>query len=155
MEQPKITVQKTATYYGVMTGLAAIIYMVLLKVFGLIESVSLHFLMGFILVVGVVLALKNHSAKKNGQINYLEGLGVGALVGLVTAVVFAIFQLVVNMFFDSPFTYPYLANDSYGDGGALGFLIITWIVLGLVIGAFIGYLSMQYFKGPSHSMKED
>jgi len=152
MEQRKTTVQKTGTYYGVMVGIVAIIYMALIKLIGQMENVTLHFVPGIILVIGVVLAISRHKARKNGSIDYLEGIGVGFFVGLVSSVMFTIAQVVVDSLFNMAYSYPYLADNAGEPGDSIAFIAITWIIFGIVIGPFVGYLAMQYFKSPDHKM---
>ncbi|ALJ00668.1 DUF4199 domain-containing protein [Rufibacter tibetensis] len=152
MEQRQVTVQKTGTSFGVMTGIAAILYMVLIKLVGLIENVSLHFLVGVILVVGVCLAIRRHKSTKTGKLGYLEGIGVGFFVGLVSSVLFTLFQVITNKMFDMAFLYPYMVDDTSGDEQALWVLAVIWLMMGVVIGAFVGYIAMQFFKRPDHKL---
>ncbi|GAB2536311.1 DUF4199 domain-containing protein [Rufibacter soli] len=152
MEQQRTTVQKTGTYYGIMTGVAAIIYIVLVKLLGLIENVSLHFLVGIVLVIGVIMAIKSHKSRKHGRIDYLEGIGVGFFVGLVSAVVYTLFQVLMDSVFHLAFSYPYRADESYGDQQAIWILGITWILMGIILGTFIGFIGMQFFKRPDHKL---
>ncbi|WP_165864872.1 DUF4199 domain-containing protein [Rufibacter latericius] len=152
MEQRRTTVQKTGTYFGIMTGIAAIIYMVLLRLLGLLENVSLHFLTGIILVIGICMAIRRHKIGKAGKIGYLEGIGVGFFVGLVASVLFTIFQVVIDKVFNLALSYPYMADESYGNEQAIWLLAITWILMGVVIGAFVGYIAMQFFKKPDHKL---
>ncbi|GAA4297464.1 DUF4199 domain-containing protein [Nibribacter koreensis] len=154
MEQRGTTVQKTGTYYGFLTGLAAIVYIILIKVIGQIENVGLHFLVGVILVIGVVLAIKHHKAVKHGHINYLEGIGVGFLVGLVAALIYTIFHVISNFAFDSAFSYPYMADNTYGEQQGIWIVAFIWLLLGVVIGAFVGYIAMQFFKRPDHKLSD-
>ncbi|MFA1771591.1 DUF4199 family protein [Rufibacter glacialis] len=152
MEQRRATVQKTGTYFGVMTGIAAIIYIVLIKLLGLIENVSLHFLTGIILVVGVCLAIKRHKIANHGKLGYLEGIGVGFFVGLVSSVLFSLFQVVVNKIFDLALSYPYMVDDTSGNEQATWLVGVIWVLMGVVIGAFVGYIAMQFFKRPDHKL---
>ncbi|WP_210465002.1 MULTISPECIES: DUF4199 domain-containing protein [Rufibacter] len=152
MEQRRTSVQKTGTYYGVMTGIAAIIYMILLRLLGLLENVSLHFLTGIILVIGICLAIRSYKIAKAGKLGYLEGIGVGFFVGLVSSVLFTIFQVLTDKVFNLAVSYPYAADESYGNEQAIWLMAIMWILLGVVIGAFVGYIAMQFFKRPDHKL---
>ncbi|KAA3438060.1 DUF4199 domain-containing protein [Rufibacter hautae] len=152
MEQRRTSVQKTGTYFGVMTGIAAIIYMILLRLVGLLENVSLHFLTGIILVIGICLAIRSFKIAKEGKIGYLEGIGVGFFVGLVSSVLFTIFQVLTDKVFNLAVSYPYAADESYGNEQAIWLMAIVWILLGVVIGAFVGYIAMQFFKRPDHKL---
>ncbi|WP_181305379.1 DUF4199 domain-containing protein [Rufibacter sp. XAAS-G3-1] len=150
MEQRRTTVQKTGTYFGIMTGIAAILYIVLVKLLGLIENVSLHFLTGIILVIGVCLAIRRHKIANAGALGYLEGIGVGFFVGLVSSVLFTIFQVLTDKIFNLALSYPYMADETYGNEQAIWVLAIIWVLLGVVLGAFVGYIAMQFFKRPDH-----
>lgn len=152
MEQRRATVQKTGTYFGIMTGIAAIIYIVLVKLLGLIENVSLHFLTGIILVIGICLAIRRHKINKGGELGYLEGIGVGFFVGLISSVLYTIFQVLADKIFNLAISYPYMADETYGNEQAVWVVGIIWILLGVVIGAFVGYIAMQFFKRPDHKL---
>ncbi|AMM52152.1 hypothetical protein TH61_14500 [Rufibacter sp. DG15C] len=154
MEQRRTTVQRTGTYYGFLTGIAAIIYIVLVKLLGLIENVGLHFLIGLILVVGVVMAIKHHKSVKHGHINYLEGIGVGFVVGLVASIIYIIFHVVSNYVFDNAFSYPYMADNTYGVQQGIWIVAFIWLLMGVVIGTFVGYIAMQFFKRPDHKLSD-
>ncbi|WP_207430539.1 DUF4199 family protein [Sabulibacter ruber] len=155
MEQRSISVQRTGTYIGLMTGIAAIAYHLLLILTGLSDVTSLHFLTGVILVVGVCLGIKRHKALKNGFLNYLEGIGVGFMVGFVSSVVYTIAQVLGDYLFNMAYSYPYSVDDAAGDEPAIWLLATTWILMGVVLGPFIAYLAMQYFKRPDHKMTTD
>ncbi|QHL86289.1 DUF4199 family protein [Nibribacter ruber] len=154
MEQRRTTVQKTGTYYGFLTGIAAILYIILVKLIGMIENVGLHFVVGIILVIGVTLAIKHHKVTKHGHINYLEGIGVGFVVGLVAAIIYTLFHVLSNYLFDRAFSYPYMADNTYGPQESIWIVAFIWLVLGVVIGAFVGYIAMQFFKRPDHKLSD-
>lgn len=154
MEQRRTSVQKTGTYYGVITGIVAIVYHLLLIVTGLANVTSLHFLTGVILVVGVCLGIKRHKQLKNGRINYLEGIGVGFMVGLVSSVLYSTAQVLGDYLFDMAYSYPYMADDLYGDEPAIWIVATTWVIFGCAIGAFVAYLAMQFFKKPDHKLTD-
>ncbi|MFB9862152.1 DUF4199 domain-containing protein [Rufibacter immobilis] len=152
MEQRRTTVQKTGTYIGLMTGIAAIVYHLLLVVTGLSDMVSLHFLTGIILVIGVCWGIKRHKTHQNGRINYLEGVGVGFIVGIVSSIIYTIAQVIGDYVFNMAYSYPYMADDTYGSEPAIWLMAVTWILFGAVLGPFIAYLAMQYFKNPDHKL---
>ncbi|MFC6999877.1 DUF4199 domain-containing protein [Rufibacter roseus] len=154
MEQRRVTVQRTGTYYGIMTGIAAVIYMAIVKMIGQMENSTFHFLTGVILVVGVVWAIKGHKERLNGRIKYLEGIGVAFFVGLVSSVIFTIVQVLVDSLFDMAYSYPYYADNGAEDSSAIALIAITWIIFGIVVGPFVGYLAMQYFKSPDHKLTD-
>ncbi len=154
MEYPHISIQKTSIKYGVFTGLAHIIYFLLLILTGLVEVIELHFLTGIILVVGVVVAISRFKAARKGMIDYLQGLGLGLFVGLVSSAIFAVAQVVGDYLFSMVFTEAYRSSNLFFSDLSIWVQAVLWIVFGIWIGALTGFIAMQYFKRPDHRMNE-
>lgn len=154
MEHPNISVRKTGIKYGLYTGLASIIYYLLLIATGLVEVVGLHFLLGVILTIGICVAIIRFKQARNGLIEYLQGIGLGFTVGIVSSILFSFAQVIGDYLFGMVFSAPYRAEDFFGDHLAIWWNAVTWILLGIVLGPFIAYLAMQYFKSPDHKMED-
>lgn len=154
MEHPHISVRRTSIKYGFFTGLAHIIYFLLLILTGLVEVIELHFLAGIILVVGIVVAISRFKAARRGMIDYLEGLSLGLLVGLISSAIFAVAQVVADYLFNMAFTEAYRSSNLFFSDLSIWVQAVLWIVFGIWIGALTGFIAMQYFKRPDHRMNE-
>jgi hypothetical protein len=154
MEHPHISVRRTSIKYGFYTGLAHIGYFLLLIITGLIEVIELHFLTGLFLVVGVVVAISRFKAARRGMIEYLQGLSLGLLVGLVSSALFALAQVIGDYLFNMAFTGVYRSRNFFFSDLSIWVQAILWIVFGIWVGAITGFIAMQYFKSPDHKMKE-
>jgi hypothetical protein len=153
MEHQNISVRRTGIKYGFYTGLASLVYFLFLIVTGLIEVVELHFLTGVILVVGICVAISRFKKARNGMIDYMQGIGLGLGVGLVSSLMYAVVQVLGDYLFGMVYTFPYRADNFFGDNLAIWLLAVTWIIFGVVLGPFIAYMAMQYYKRPDHKME--
>ncbi|MEM9982273.1 MAG: DUF4199 domain-containing protein [Bacteroidota bacterium] len=86
--------------YGLMVGLAAIIYGILLQITGLASVTGLQWLGGVITIVGMVLAMKYYKESNGGYMTFSQGLGVGTILAAVSGVLSSIFTLIYIRFID-------------------------------------------------------
>lgn len=154
MEHPNISVRRTSIKYGFFTGLAHIIYFLFLILTGLIEVIELHFLTGLFLVVGVVMAISGFKRASKGMIDYLQGIGLGLFVGLISSAAFAVVQVLGDYMFNMAFTGVYRSNNLFFSDLSIWVQAFLWIIFGIWVGALTGFISMQYFKRPDHTMEE-
>jgi hypothetical protein len=50
------------------------------------------------------------------------------------------------------YSAPYSLDNMAGEESSIWLVAIMWVLFGVVLGAFIGYLAMQYFKEPDHKL---
>jgi len=153
MPSTRTSIEKTAIRYGVFTALASIIYFMLLKVLGLIDQIAYSFLLGVILTVGVCMALAYYKRTNENQITYLIGVGIGFATGLVAAVLFGI-SLVIYSTIDPTFVEAMQTRYLFGLEFSITLVFMAIVLQGMIIGAFVGYIAMQYFKNPDHKPAE-
>ncbi|RYU78496.1 DUF4199 domain-containing protein [Hymenobacter persicinus] len=101
---PSVTTTSVALRYGLLTGLASIIFSFILMATGQETNVPLSMLGLVIWVVGVVMAHKFFKANNGGFMSYSQGLGIGTIISLVSGVMGAIFRYVYTEFIDSSST---------------------------------------------------
>nr|AGU11754.1 hypothetical protein [uncultured organism] len=144
------SLQKTATRYGVFTAVASIVYFLLMKVLGLLEQIQYSFLVGVILSIGICLAIAQYKRQNDLRITYLSGLGVGFATSLVSSVLFGAFVTIYSMF-DKTFVTAMQTRDLFGlDLSVAAVCFIGILLQGVMIGSFVGYIAMMYFKSPDH-----
>ncbi|GAA3933556.1 DUF4199 domain-containing protein [Hymenobacter algoricola] len=102
MENTSTAVTTTAVgiRYGLLVGLASVIFTFILFATGQEGNVPLSLLGMVIWIVGVVLAHKFFKANNGGFMSYSQGLGIGTLLSAVSGVLGAIFRYVYMEFID-------------------------------------------------------
>jgi len=129
--------------YGIGTGLAMILYFMVMKFTGLIDITELRYLNLFIIMGGLYSYFKK-TAKEN--VDYLSAFSSGIYVSLVTVITFVLFFMLYIDIIDPAF-YDYIKeNEPFGnslDKSALGFMLI---VEGMCSGFIVTFMLMQHFK---------
>lgn len=144
----------TAIKYGILVGVAYIIYFILMGVFDLLEIVELSFFSSIFLIIGIVMAISAHKRQRNGMINYFQGLGIGLVTGLVSSLMLAIFLVIYISTFAQEYFDSLQASALFPEGLSMLSLFALTIVYGLWPGLFIAFIAMQWFKRPDHTMPE-
>jgi hypothetical protein len=134
--------------YGIGTGLAMILYFMLMKFTGLIDTTELRYLNLFIIMGGLYSYLKK-TANKN--VDYLSAFSSGIFVSLIAVITFVLFFMIYIDIIDPAF-YDYIKeNEPFGnslDKTALGFMLI---VEGMCSGFILTFVLMQHFKSHLHN----
>ena len=154
MASSSITYQKVSIKYGVIVGIVHMVYFLLMWALGLTNIVELSFFSGIFLVVGIVVAISNFKRAKNGVIEYFQGLGIGATVGVVSSVILAIFLMIFVSLMDTEYLESLQASALFPESLSQLSLFVITIVYGTVPGVIIGFIAMQWFKNPDHTMSE-
>ena len=143
-----------AIKYGIIVGIAHIVYFIIMGVFGLQEEVALSFLSSLFLIIGIVKAIKSFKRYKRGMINYFQGLGIGVITGLVSSIILAIFLAFYISVIDASYLLNLQASALFPEGLSLLALFALTIVYGTWPGFFIAFIAMQWFKRPDHTMPD-
>lgn len=147
--------EKLSLKYGLFTAIALIVYFLVMKMIGLVHILELRFFNAVILAVGIVMALRAYKKYKQGNIPYLGGLGVAFLTALACTLIFAVFMLVYIKGFDDSLVEVISAERMFGERVASTPGIVIFMVLmleGVISGAMIGFIAMQFFKRPDHTI---
>ena len=94
MASTNVAYQSVAIKYGILVGVAHIIYFVLMWIFGLLDVIELSFISGLFLIIGISVAISRFKRIRGGTLHYLQGLGIGATVGVVSSAILALFLLI-------------------------------------------------------------
>ncbi len=94
-----LTVKQVSVKYGLYVGLVFIIYGMILQLTGMVGDQILPMIQYLFLIGGIVLA---HNAFKeaNGNLLYGVGLGIGAMVTLVGAIISSVFSYIYTILVD-------------------------------------------------------
>ena len=91
--------------YGLITGLATIIYSIILYIMNLTFNRSLGLLSILILLIGIIYGTKVFRDKNQGGfITYGQALVSGVIIALIVAILGGIFTYILNVFIDPDLT---------------------------------------------------
>ena len=102
-QAPIPTTQSVGVRYGVIYGAIAIVYFLIFAVSGMNMSGAAQWGSSAIAIVVVVLAHKYFKDNGDGFMSYSQGLGIGALIGAVSAAMSRIFTYIYIKFIDASF----------------------------------------------------
>lgn len=109
MENNKKTLNGHALYFGILTGLALIIYSLLLYIFNLTTDKTLGYLNILIMAVAMFLTAKVFRDQSgDGFISYGGALGVSVLTAFYASLVLAIYMFVFYKYIDPEAIKPML-----------------------------------------------
>jgi|SRR5688572_2449055 len=146
------SIEKTGGWYGFLNGVCLILFGIILQVTDLVDVPLLRF--GFIIISVIFICMSIYSLKwgRQGRLNYLQGIGVGAITSIIGSLMFAVFTIINIMYFGSNIMEVIRNENIMGEHVTVSsvFMIITMI--GFVGGALTAYIAMQYFKRPDHKL---
>ncbi|WP_242928270.1 DUF4199 domain-containing protein [Pontibacter vulgaris] len=148
----KVTYQNVSIKYGIFVGIAHIIYFLIMRLFGLQDIVELSFLSSIFLIGGICLAIMAFKRAKNGEIDYFQGLAIGATVGVVSSTILALFLVLYLNIFDSSYLANLQASSLFPRSLSILSLFVLTIIYGSIPGFIIAFVAMQWFKRPDHTM---
>ena len=143
MAEENNVIEKIAIKYGLIVFVGLTAYFLFMKMVGLFEIHELRGLNFFILFAGVWRALTYY--KNKYDLEYFEGIGLGALTAIIGVVPFAIF-IFFYLHADTQFMANIIANEAYGqymNPYILGFLVAFE---GGISGVLVSFGMMQYLK---------
>lgn len=139
---------KRTVPYAFYTAAALIAYFFLMKVFGLEKNFYLRIFNFFIIGGGIFLLYRNSLTKEGDErAGYIQSLMSGALLTVISVVVFVIFLGLYIHFLDPQFLEILGSSSLWSSSG----LTVTQAVIGILIeglssGFIISFILMQYFK---------
>jgi hypothetical protein len=154
MASGKITYQNVAIKYGILVGMAHIVYFLIMSLLGLHEYIELSFISSLFLIIGIIIAISKFKRAKGGMIRYFDGLGIGAIVGAVSSILLGIFLVVYISTANATYLENLQASALFPEGISLISLFLITIIYGTIPGFLIGFIAMQWFKRADHSMPE-
>ncbi|WP_240773383.1 DUF4199 domain-containing protein [Pontibacter sp. SGAir0037] len=140
--------------YGIYVGIAHILFFLLMGVLGLHDYVEFSFISALFVIVGICLAIASYKRVRGGMLNYLHGLAIGATVGVVSSTLLALFMVIYITAFDASYLNNLQASALFPQSLSLLSLFVLTIIYGLIPGFLIGFIAMQWYKRPDHTMSE-
>ena len=139
-------IKNNGIYYGIFTGIALILYFLLMKLLGLEHIFELRMFNFVIMGVGVYFALRLRYFILHEKVGYLRGLMTGLRTGFTALFIFVIFMSVYVMVFDRNILEIMEVKGAWGSAGTI-YELAGIVVIEGAAGVFIlAFMNMQYFK---------
>ena len=145
MENNKQSVEAVAIKYGLYTTGGLIGYFLIMKVLGLVHVVELRGFNLFIIVGGILLAMRHQRSKQDGPLVYLQGIGLGLLTCAVAVITFSIF-IFAYLQMDTGLMKSIRETETFGQ--YLNPYILAFVIAleGIASGFIASFMIMQYMK---------
>jgi hypothetical protein len=148
MAAEHVSFRSTGFKYGLITAGACIIYFLIARASGFVNMTNFRFINYFILGVGISIGYieVRHIIHKH-RLNYLPGIILGFVMTFITAIVYTLFIFIYSRFIDLSFI-PVISRDlPYYSSGLNAYIIGICIFFeSMVVGVFLSFIVMQYFK---------
>ncbi|OGX86905.1 DUF4199 domain-containing protein [Hymenobacter glacialis] len=152
MADHSITSENNGLRIGIITALALMAYTGIAALAGFLDKIEAGTLDIFILIAGVVMAIKRMKKARGNRLSYFQGFGTGIITALVASVMLAAFFWLLGGLSQGVVgsVERIQARDLFG--ADLGILIggLGIILLGTMTGVITSLVAMQYFKSPDH-----
>lgn len=132
--------------YGLLIGLALIIYFLLLAAIGLHTMPGFSLLNGVIVGAGIFYAIKTYRDKKKSKFKYQKGFMTGLLTGFNATILFTIFFGIYVRYIDQAFPEQLMGNWAADYSSALAMLLFVEAIMGFASSVVLTLAFMQLFK---------
>ncbi|AEI50207.1 DUF4199 domain-containing protein [Runella slithyformis] len=99
--ETQTTTARTALKFGIISGVAGIIFMTVLYVSGQAANTGLAWLGTVITIIVMVLAMKEFRTLNGGFMSYGQGLGIGTLMAGISGFLSAVYSYIYQEFIDT------------------------------------------------------
>lgn len=133
--------------YAIYTGIALILYFLIMKLLGLETNFYLRIFNFFIMTGGIYFLLRNSIRRSDESIGYLDGLRMGLQFTIISVLIFIAFLGLYLKFFDRSFLN--VMQDSglwASENVTISQASIGVFIEGIASGLIITFAWMQYFK---------
>jgi len=103
MEESQISTRQVSLRYGLIAGLAAIAFFVLMDLLGQSGNQPLQYVQYLILAIIIFFAHKYFKDEGDGYLKFGQGLGIGVLISLISSVVSSIFFYIYVTFINTDY----------------------------------------------------
>ncbi|MDO6392219.1 DUF4199 domain-containing protein [Pontibacter sp. BT731] len=154
MALSRITYQKVSLKYGIFVGIAHVLFFLVMRLLNLQNRVELSFLSAIFLIIGITVAISQFKKAKGGDINYFQGLAIGATTGVVSSTILALFMVIYLTTLDTAYLASLQSSSLFPVSlSVLSFFVLT-IIYGTIPGFIIAFVAMQWFKREEHAIQE-
>lgn len=139
-------IQKIALKYGSITGVALIIYFLLLATINLHLQPVLSFVNVIITGAGIFLAIQELKKSKKNGFRYQFGFATGLMTGFLATVVFTLFSILYITELNPNFTKIFMDQWEFDWFAGKAMLLLTIFLMGLATTMVLTLSFMQLFK---------
>ncbi|PKV75703.1 DUF4199 domain-containing protein [Pontibacter ramchanderi] len=154
MALSKITYQKVSLKYGIFVGIAHVIFFLIMRLLNLQDRVEISFLSSLFLIIGITVAISQFKKAKGGNINYFQGLAIGATTGVVSSTILALFLVFYVTTLDTAYLADLQSSSLFPVSLSVLSLFVLTIIYGTIPGFLIAFVAMQWFKRADHAIPE-
>ncbi len=134
--------------YSLLIAAGLIIYFLLMAQFQLTETIELRFMNFFIVFIGLFAVIKRSMRGENA--NYLRSFGRGALVGILSSVLFGFFMFIYLRILNPDFMLYLNANAPFGELLSPGSAAMVVMMEGAASSMIISFALLQLLKKSWH-----
>ena len=149
MADTQLTSESNGVRMGVLTAVVLIAYTGIAALAGFLGKIEAGTLDIFILIAGIVLAIKRLKRVRGNRLSYFQGFSTGIITALTASVLLGVFFWLLGGISKSA-VEQITARDLFG--ADLSILIggLGIILLGTMTGVITSLVAMQYYKSPDH-----
>ena len=146
-------IQKHSFKYGIFILIGLIAYFLIMKVLGLEDNLYLRIFNFVIMAGGIWLAQSTFFKNKTDNFSYFTGLAVGFIASIVAVIGFVIFMSLYIYFIDPGFMKVMQNSEMWTQSVTPVTAAFAVAIEGIVSGAIISFIGMQYFKSTTFRKK--
>lgn len=154
MALSKITYQKVSLKYGIFVGIAHVLFFLVMRLLNLQNRVELSFLSAVFLIIGIAVAIAKYKKARGGNLNYFQGLAIGATTGVVSSTILALFLVIYVNVLDTAYLTSLQSSSLFPTSLSVLSLFVLTIIYGTIPGFIIAFVAMQWFKRADHAIPE-
>ena len=149
MADTQLTSESNGVRMGVLTAVVLIAYTGIAALAGFLGKIEAGTLDIFILIAGIVLAIKRFKRVRGNRLSYFQGFSTGIITALTASVLLGVFFWLLGGISKSA-VEQITARDLFG--ADLSILIggLGIILFGTMTGVITSLVAMQYYKSPDH-----
>ncbi|QLE02833.1 DUF4199 domain-containing protein [Galbibacter sp. BG1] len=136
----------SAIKYGSLTGIALIIYFLILSLFGLHQYPILGALNIAIIATAMYYGMRDFKANFTGNFLYRHGFAAGMIIGFMGTVIFTIFFALYVTELNSDFLNSFMTEWKFEWSSNMGMLLLTIILMGFALSVVLTLSYMQLLK---------
>ena len=141
--------------YSGLTSIALLAYFLLMKLLSIETIVELRFLNFIIMLLGIRLFILRLKRDNNGALEYLQSLGYGFVLAVITAVFFSAFMFIYLAYIDPGMMQHIREYQPFGEYLTPGSAAIVLVLEGCASGAIISFAMAQFMAREAKMRQAD
>lgn len=130
--------------YGFLIALGLIVFFFVMRIFGLLYVVELRVMNIFIMIAGILLAVRTLRKMSPEEFTYFKGMGTGILTGIIGSVLFGLFVFFYVSFIDTGLMQNIIENEPMGRFMNPYIVSVIIVLEGIASALLITFVLMNY-----------